>query len=282
MKKEILKELVIEKITRDGYVVVEEDFIVSEERVDFYLNGSKLISVMSIAKDQDAHIVGFLMSEGVLDNIDDISSLRISDDGLAVFVEAKINEANIKNLFKEKTLTTGCCVGVTGNIEDRIVKEFNKTTKKYEADELFERIEEFYDESELFKKSGCVHKAKLVLSNGSSIEAEDVGRHNAIDKTIGKAKLMRVNMKDAYLIVSGRLSMEMVVKCVMHKIPMVISKAAPTHLGIKSAQLHGVTLIGFARGGRMNVYTHSSRIAMNRPTNAIEKIFDEVLGNAIG
>lgn len=276
VKKEILKKLVIEKVGKNGLVSTEEDYIISEERVDFYLNGSKLISVMSIAKDQEAHIVGFLMSEGVLDNVEDISSLRVSDDGLAVFVEAKINEANIKNLFKEKTLTTGCCVGVTGNIEDRIVKEFNKSTKQYSADELFARIDEFYDESELFKKSGCVHKAKLVLSSGESIEAEDVGRHNAIDKTIGKAKLGKVDMKDAYLIVSGRLSMEMVVKCVMHKIPMVVSKAAPTHLGIKSAQLHGVTLVGFARAGKMNIYTHSSRIAFDRAVKAITQEQKEV------
>lgn len=276
MKKEILKKLVIEKISKDGFVTVEEDHIVSEERVDFYLNGEKLISVMSIAKDQDAHIVGFLMSEGVLESVKDISSLRVSDDGLAVFVEAKINEANIKNLFKEKTLTTGCCVGVTGNIEDRIVKEFNKTKHTYDANELFSKIDEFYEESELFKKSGCVHKAKLVLRSGESVEAEDVGRHNAIDKTIGKSKLTNKDMKDAYLIVSGRLSMEMVVKCVMHKIPMVISKAAPTHLGIKTAQLHGVTLIGFARGGKMNVYTHSSRIALNRAVRAIEEEKEEV------
>lgn len=276
MKKEILKKLVIEKVGKNGLVSIEEDYIISEERVDFYLNGSKLISVMSIAKDQEAHIVGFLMSEGVLDNVEDISSLRVSDDGLAVFVEAKINEANIKNLFKEKTLTTGCCVGVTGNIEDRIVKEFNKSTKKYAADDLFAAIDEFYDESELFKKSGCVHKAKLVLANGESIEAEDVGRHNAIDKTIGKAKLGKADMKDAYLIVSGRLSMEMVVKCVMHKIPMVVSKAAPTHLGIKSAQLHGVTLVGFARAGKMNIYTHSSRIALDRAVKAITQEQKEI------
>jgi len=264
MKKEILKELIIERVGKDGFVEVDEDFIISEERVDFYLNGEKLISVMSIAKDQDAHIVGFLMSEGVIESVDDIDSLRISDDGLAVFVDAKINEANIKNLFKEKTLTTGCCVGVTGNIEDRIVKEFNKTKCKYDAAELFDNIDRFYDDSELFKKSGCVHKAQLILANGDSVDAEDIGRHNAIDKTIGKAKLSRKNINDAYMIVSGRLSMEMVVKCVMHKIPMVISKAAPTALGIKTAQLHGVTLIGFARGGKMNVYTHSSRIKMRR------------------
>lgn len=272
MKKEILRELIIERVDQNGYVEVDDDYIISEERVDFYLNGEKLISVMTIAKNQDAHIIGFLMSEGVLESIEDISSLRISDDGLAVFVEAKINEANIKNLFKEKTLTTGCCVGVTGNIEDRIVKEFNKTKHQYEVKEIFNNIDKFYNDSELFKKSGCVHKAKIVLKDGNSIEAEDIGRHNAIDKTIGMARLAKQETADSYMIVSGRLSMEMVVKCVMHKIPMVISKAAPTLLGIKTAQLHGVTLVGFARGGKMNVYTHSSRIKMRRNVNSATKI----------
>lgn len=278
MKKEILKKLIVERIDRDGLVAIEEDFAISEERVDFYLNGTKLISVMSIAKDQDAHIVGFLMSEGVLESVDDISSLRVSDDGLSVFVEAKINEANIKNLFKEKTLTTGCCVGVTGNIEDRIVKEFNKTTHKYDPKELFSSVDSFYQNSELFKKSGCVHKAKLALRSGESVEAEDIGRHNAIDKTIGRALLERKSIEGAYMIVSGRLSMEMVVKCVMHKISMVISKAAPTHLGIKTAQLHGVTLIGFAREGRMNIYTHSSRIDMVRTTKALKSKEEKAVG----
>lgn len=261
MKKEILKKLIIEKINKYGEIVIEEDVTICEERVTFYLNGQQLMSVMTIAKDQDAHIVGFLMSEGVIESVDDISSLRICDNGLAVFVEAKINEANIINLFKEKTLTTGCCVGITGNIDSKILKEFNRTTHQYHYSKLFDSIESFYEDSELFNKTGCVHKTKLVLENGTQIESEDIGRHNSIDKTIGKAKLARLDIKKSFLIVSGRLSMEMVVKCVMHKIPLVISKAAPTHLGIKTAQLHGVTLIGFARGGKMNIYTHSSRIA---------------------
>ncbi len=280
MKKEILKELIIERVDKSGVVVIDRDFVISEERVDFYLNGQKLISVMSIARDQDAHIVGFLMSEGVIESVDDISSLKVSDDGLAVFVDAQINEENIKNLFKEKTLTTGCCVGVTGNIEDRIVKEFNKSIHKYDAQQLFCNIDQFYDNSELFKKSGCVHKAKLVLSDDSSIESEDIGRHNAIDKAIGMARLSRKDTDDAYMIVSGRLSMEMVVKCVMHKIPMVISKAAPTLLAIKTAQLHGVTLVGFAREGKMNIYTHSSRIKMQRVISSATEVNKK--GEAVG
>lgn len=260
MSKEILKKLIIEKLYRNGSVMIEEDEIIAEERIDFFLNGNKLLSVMGIASNQDAHIVGFLMSEGVIESVDAIHSLRISDDGLSVYIDATINDANMKNLFKEKTLTTGCCVGVTGNVEDKIVKDFNRSTITYNVDMLFDEVDRFYGSSALFRQSGCVHKARLVLTKGDAIEAEDVGRHNAIDKAIGKARLSRVDTKDAFLIVSGRLSMEMVVKCVMHGITMVISKAAPTRLGIKTAQLHGITLIGFAREGKMNLYTHSSRV----------------------
>jgi len=260
MSQEVLKKLIIEKVYRNGSVMIEEDEIIAEERIDFYLNGMKLLSVMGIAQDQDAHIVGFLMSEGVITHVEDIHSLRISDNGLSVYIDASVNEENIQNLFKEKTLTTGCCVGVTGNVEDKIVKEFNRSTVSYNVDMLFDEVDRFYGSSALFRQSGCVHKARLVLKEGEAIEAEDVGRHNAIDKVIGKARLSHADTQDAFLIVSGRLSMEMVVKCVMHGITMVISKAAPTRLGIKTAQLHGITLIGFAREGKMNLYTHSSRV----------------------
>lgn len=260
MSQEVLKKLIIEKVYRNGSVMIEDDEIIAEERIDFYLNGMKLLSVMGIAQDQDAHIVGFLMSEGVITHVEDIHSLRISDNGLSVYIDASVNEDNIQNLFKEKTLTTGCCVGVTGNVEDKIVKEFNRSTVSYAVDMLFDEVDRFYGSSALFRQSGCVHKARLVLKEGEAIEAEDVGRHNAIDKVIGKARLSRTDTQDAFLIVSGRLSMEMVVKCVMHGITMVISKAAPTRLGIKTAQLHGITLIGFAREGKMNLYTHSARV----------------------
>ena len=105
-----------------------------------------------------------------------------------------------------------------------------------------------------------VHKAELVLEDGTIYVAEDIGRHNAIDKVIGLASMDKKDVKRSVLYATGRLSMEMVVKCVMHKIPIVVSKAAVTFQGIKSANEHGVTLVGFARGNKMNVYTHSGRI----------------------
>lgn len=255
-----VKKVVIERIGDQRVLAEEEDVVIKEERISLYLNGTKLMSMMSLPSDQDAHAVGFLMSEGVIEKIEDLKSVQISSDGSSVYVEALINHENITNLFKEKTLTSGCCVGVTGNLEGNVLRKFIATPMQISLERIWEGMEEFEMSSHLFHETGCVHKASLLLEDGSKITAEDIGRHNAIDKVMGKARLGRIDTEKAVLVVSGRLSMEMVVKVVMHNIPMIVSRAAATFLGIKTAQELGVTLVGFARGEKMNIYTHSGRV----------------------
>ena len=239
----------------------ESDFIIKEERVSFYLNGSKIISTMCLPSDQDAHILGFLFNEGVIENYSDVKSIKIAQDGLSVFMEAKINEANIANLYHEKTLTSGCCVGVSANFDGKILQKFVSSKARFSLESLSEKIAEFEKESELFNLTGCVHKVMIFCANRAFV-SEDIGRHNALDKAIGKAIMAGADLSGAVLIVSGRLSMEMVIKCAMSGIPLVISRAATTALGIKSALKLGITLIGFARNGKLNIYTHKGRILL--------------------
>jgi len=235
-----------------------DDMVISEERVAFYLNGKKLLSVMCLPFEQEAHLVGFLMSEGVLDTVSQIKSLKVAKDGLSVFMRADINEAKLAHLHKEKTLTSGCCVGVSANFDGEIVEKFIATPMKVSAERIFALLDIFNKHSELFSQTGCVHKAMLVCNQ--TLISEDIGRHNAIDKVIGKARLGGIDTRVSILIVSGRLSMEMIIKAAMNDIPIVISRAATTLLGVKSAQILGITLIGFARGDSLNIYTHPSRI----------------------
>ncbi|MCG3668385.1 formate dehydrogenase accessory sulfurtransferase FdhD [Aliarcobacter butzleri] len=256
------KKIIVDKFYKDNFESFE-DYVIKDEKIDFYLNGEKLISVMSIKEYQDAHIVGFLLSEAVISTLDDIKSLKISEDGLSVYVEADISNIAYENLFKQKTLTSGCCVGVTGNAEKTFDCAFISTQYSLKSSEILSYMSEFNKSSKLFDDTGCVHKARIVLKDGTFFEAEDIGRHNAIDKVIGLVTLERKNLKESILYVTGRLSNEMVVKCVMHKIPIVVSKAAVTFEGIKAANEHGVTLIGFAREHRMNVYTHSGRVKID-------------------
>ncbi len=254
------KEVIIEKFYDDTNEITE-DYVIKEDKIEFYLNGKKFLSVMSIAQFQDAHIVGFLLSEAVITNFEDIKSIKIDEDGLKVRVNATISKEGFANLFKEKTLTSGCCIGVTGNAEKVFDCSFVNTDYNVKARDILKYMKEFNSPSELFDNTGCVHKAELVLEDGTIYIAEDIGRHNAIDKVVGRAFLDQKDIKKSVLYASGRLSMEMVVKCVMHKIPVVVSKAAVTFQGIKSANEHGITLIGFARNSKMNIYTHSGRIS---------------------
>lgn len=255
------KALQIEKISPSGFLEGEsiEDCVVAEERIAFYLNGQKLLSVMSIPREQDFHFVGFLISEGVISDIAQIKHLEIAKDGKSVAMEASIHTENLQNLFREKTLTSGCCVGVAGNLEEHIVERFVESNIKLSPKRLFENLREFEIPSSLFVKTGCVHKAMLILGDRKFI-SEDIGRHNAIDKVMGKARMQGLDTSNCVLYVSGRLSLEMVIKAVMHNIPIVISKAAATLMGVKAAQETGVTLVGFARGEVANIYTHSGRI----------------------
>ncbi len=249
-----------DSVSGDSTTKQSSDYVITEQRIALYLNGQKLLSTMSLPKDQDAHAVGFLMSEGVIESAKDITHIEVAQDGLSVSVEAKINEEKIVNLFHEKTLTSGCCVGVSANFEGKIIQKFISTPLHLPLPRLWNLIENFEVDSDLFAKTGCVHRAILVLSDESRIESEDVGRHNAIDKVVGKARLQDIDISEAVLVVSGRLSMEMIIKAAMHDIAIVISRSATTELGIKAAALLGITLVGFARGNRCNIYTHPYRI----------------------
>jgi FdhD protein len=254
-----LKTVVIDKLIENEATEVE-DVTIEEARLSLYLNGEKAISMMTIPKDQEAHAIGFLMSENVISSIDDVIEIKLSEDGLRVDVSANINEDSLKHLYKEKTLTSGCGGGVTGTADSELVIPFNQTAFKVEPQTIYDEVKIFYKESELYNLTGCVHKAMIYLLDGTTVTAEDIGRHNAIDKAIGKCKLQRLDTTKSILFVSGRLSSEMVTKAVMHRIPMVVSRTAPTYLGVQTAHKHGITLIGFARGRKLNLYTHSGRI----------------------
>lgn len=256
---EVIKQIEIVRF-EDGERVEKDDVVILESRVNFFLNGEKIISAMCIPQNQEAHMVGFLLSEGVIDGIEDVKSIEVDESGLAVRMEARTNEGNLKNLYKEKTLVSGCGGGVTGNVENAVEVDFNTSALKVKGEWVLSHVRRFYQESELYLQTGCVHKAMLLFSDDSSLVSEDIGRHNAIDKVCGMARMQGKDPNEGILIVSGRLSSEMVTKAVMHHIPIVISRTAPTFLGVQTAQKHGITLCGFARGKNMNLYTHTSRI----------------------
>ena len=132
-------------------------------------------------------------------------------------------------------------------------------TKQFRLSEILEAVAIFNKESILFKETGGVHSVELNFGE-EQILFEDIGRHNAVDKIVGYLLTNKINRDDIYLISSGRISSDILLKLALKNIGLIVSRSAPTSLAIKLADKLGVTVIGFARGNKLNIYTHKERI----------------------
>jgi FdhD protein len=121
-------------------------------------------------------------------------------------------------------------------------------------------MKRFQHSSEVFRTTGGAHSAALCREGEIVVFAEDIGRHNAVDKIFGRCLLDSIGTDGGVIVTSGRISSEILLKVGKRNIPILISKSAPTDLGVKLADDLGITLVGFVRGRRMNIYTHSWRV----------------------
>lgn len=238
-----------------------EDILVREIKLELIVNGEKVGAVMATPVDQEALVIGYLMSENIIEKLSDVTSLKLLNEGMRVEIEAKANDANIKKLNAEGVVISGCGKSMTANIDPEAIEaKVIQSNFTLGADVLCKEMSQFYTECPLYEQTGCVHTAKLFTDEKTYFIGEDIAQHNTIDKVVGKAVLAGADTRNAFLMVSGRLSSEMVAKAVMHQIPILASRTASTCLGLMIAEKFGLTLIGFVRGDTMNVYRHPRRI----------------------
>jgi len=253
-------ETEITKIS-DGKRVVKKDIVVAEIKLDIVLNNKKIASLMATPVDQEALCIGYLKAENIIKDINDVKNIKLTNDGMSVEIEAISDKKNIEKLNSEGVVVSGCGRGISANINpDTIEAKVIKSNFYIESDMLLEAMGKFYTECPLYEETGCVHTAKLYVDERTYFIGEDIAQHNTIDKAVGKAILKKVDVSNSFLMVSGRLSSEMVAKAVMHGIPILASRTASTCLGVKIAEKFGLTLIGFVRGNRMNIYRNPQRI----------------------
>ncbi|MCL4474852.1 MAG: formate dehydrogenase accessory sulfurtransferase FdhD [Nitrospirae bacterium] len=199
-------------------------------------------------------VVGLLMTEGIIRGnwCADRMSILFGDEILVdVPAEGEV-------VTEGKTITSGCVGGVT--FEKKIDAEMITDPFTIDRNSLRYIFSDFQARSELYKLTGCIHSA--ALSDGRVILcfAEDIGRHNAVDKVIGYALLENIPFSGKILLASGRISSEISSKCSRWGIPILATRTAPTNLAVEIAEKRGITVVGFMRGNRFNVYTHPERI----------------------
>lgn len=232
----------------------KEDLIALEKRLRVSVNGKELLSLYCTPIMVRELVVGMFMTEGIIKGgwCAERMSITYGED---VFVDIPAEgEASMDGAV----ITSGCIGGIT--FPKRLTLEKNEDDFKIKVSVLKKIFKGFQDASELYKDTGCVHSAGL--SNGNEIVclAEDIGRHNAVDKIIGYALIENIPFAGKIMLASGRLSSEIVSKCAKWGIPIVASRTSPTSLAVEIADKHGVTVVGFIRADRLNVYTHPERI----------------------
>jgi formate dehydrogenase accessory protein FdhD len=195
-----------------------------------------------------------------LDEIDQVN-LDESKSLCRVQLKSTVNLAKRLKLSKHFSRVIFSACGTTGTFQPtrRLAKVFSDL--KIEAEVIRNCVNSLNSSAKIFKKTGGVHAAAIYRKDGSLVGfAEDVGRHNAVDKVIGSCILRRNHFADCFLVLTGRLTGDIVMKAARTGIPIIASMAAAINSGIAVAKRSRITLVGFVRGNRMNVYTFPDRI----------------------
>jgi FdhD protein len=247
IKRKIVKRHAASFEEKEDDVAVEKRLKVSVNRKDFITLHCTPLMIKEL-------IIGLFVTEGIIPEIHP-ENIKI-EYGEDVSVDISVPE----NVLTEGLITSRCIGGITLGKE----KYFEKVKDDFfiEAETLKKIFGDFQKRSELFRLTGCFHGAAASDEEKILVFAEDIGRHNAVDKVIGYFLIEDIPFKRKVMLVSCRLSSEIVSKCSRWGIPILASRAAPTDLAVEIAETTGITLIGFVRGDNMNIYTNPQRLLL--------------------
>lgn len=233
------------------------DLVAKEITFTILLNKKKLVTLNCSPEKYKYLGLGFLYTSGILQKKEDIISLDINE---------KQGLMNIKikgvSLSSEDIIDSNLWIGSYQQLEEQKKTPLSiDTSLKISSNLVYSLTSEMQGRANFFKLTGGVHSCALVDKQGSIILfSEDISRYNSIDKILGEAFVNNITTEDKIVLTSCRITSGILRKIIIGKLPIVISRAAPTDLAIKLAKRMGITLVGFVREKRMNIYTHPERI----------------------
>ncbi len=204
--------------------------------------------------------IGFLFTSGLILNKDDILNIILDKKKYLSTVSIKNDFHNNKIVFK-RMYSSGCGKGILFyNAIDKQSWQKIDSELKIKKENIFDLMIKFNKKSNGYIKTGCMHSSAIADSNKILVFTEDIGRHNAVDKVIGYALLNEISLQDKILLVTGRISSDIIFKAQKTKIPIIVSSTAVTDYAMKLSKDAGITILGFVRGQRMNIYNDNERI----------------------
>jgi FdhD protein len=246
---------------REGETREEERPVVQETPLTIFLNGKELITLLTTGDANRELAIGFLLSEGFLNDPRCLESIREDPSSGTVDVNLSGDLSIIEKLWGKRTVTSGCGKGATFyHVLDSLHARQTASGVTVSPSRIRELMDELNRLSGLYRKTGGVHNCALADIESILVFRDDIGRHNAVDKIYGNCFLENIPMEDKLLLTTGRISSEMTVKTIRMGVSVLISRSAPTSLALDLAERAGLTVVGYVRGGGMVVYTGKERI----------------------
>jgi len=223
--------------------------VVREQPLTVYVNGERFLTLLCSPFDLEPLVLGYLWMEKVIAGVEEVGALEVSEvDG-----RADVTLTHPVTLPTERILTSGCGGGITFRIDPRVFPRV-RSTLKVKPEALSARLHDLLRDAVHYHASRGIHGAALADAERVLLIAEDVGRHNAVDKLKGLALLRGLPTTDRILLSTGRVSSEMLLKAARMGVPIIASRTSPTEMAVALAEQLGITVVGYVRADGLNLY----------------------------
>ena len=245
-------DVVFDRFSDEGWGR-DSSHLPSEMALAIYVNRQKLITILCTPTKLNCLVLGFLYAEGIISGIGDVAKMRVCEDESLADVMLSNPEYELPT---QRTLTPGCGGGATFKTQGQRVDSDLVATPK----EVLSLMKQLQEQMVLYRLCGGVHASALSDTRNLLVVAEDIGRHNTLDKIQGECLLRGLSTRDRLLLSTGRISSEMLLKAAKMQAPVVVSRHSLTEAAVSLARDLGITLVGHARGSRLSVYSHPERL----------------------
>jgi FdhD protein len=237
-----------------GIMEADEGELVREFPVALHVNGREIATLIASPHDLRFLVAGFLRLQGFVETVHDFLALSVCNDfgAASVTIRGELPER------LKPVLTSGCGTGISFNLPQ--VELSNRAPGVHDPASIFALMDELARKAEGYKIHGGMHSAGVGDGDTLLLHAEDIGRHNTIDRIAGEALLKGISLAGKILVTSGRVSTELVAKASLLGIEVVASRTSPTDMAVKMAEQAGITLVGYVKNDRFKVYSHPAGI----------------------
>jgi FdhD protein len=260
-----------------GKLTASKRELVAEFPLLLNVNGREIATLIASPHDLRFLVAGFLRLQGFVERVEDFNVLSVCND----FGMARVE---IKKELPERlkpVLTSGCGTGITFTLPQTLHREpGSPPPRRFSPEAVFAMMDELARKAEGYRSHGGMHSA--AVGDGSiTLFAEDLGRHNTLDRIAGEALLKGIDLTGTMLVTSGRVSTELVAKSVMLGIELIASRTAPTDMAVRMADEAGITLIGYVRAGKFELYSHPERLDIASPEGKVKGVTGVILAGGL-